>query len=143
MMEKKLGKIFNYIAASVLLLVGLIYMFKSGFMPYHSAAVSLKWVEVDAKFQYLILALMRAIGGLLLSLSLVTFFLQYKFEKTKETWIPGLILSVGLIICVATIYATLIVRLNSPGRPPTFLAVIGIALLYLGFYFNKKMIKKN
>ena len=45
------------------LTLGLIYLFRSEFMPYHAVAVGRSWSEVDSEIQILLLALIRALGG--------------------------------------------------------------------------------
>jgi drug/metabolite transporter (DMT)-like permease len=140
-MNTKIGNIANYLAALILLGMGLTYLFKNSFMPYHSDAISLQWNEVDSSAQFLILALMRAVSGGFIAVAIVTAFLQKKFTSDKITWMPLLILIGGLIVSLASIYATLIVRFNSPGKPPTLLAIIGIFLLIIGYIFNRKSLK--
>ena len=142
-MNTKIGNIANYSAALILLGMGLIYLFKNSFMPYHSDAISLEWNEVDSSTQFLILALMRAVSGGFIAIAIVAAFLQKKFTSSKIRWIPLLILIGGLIISLTSIYATLIVRFNSPGNPPTSLAIIGIVLLIIGYIFNRKSLSKN
>ena len=44
-------------------------------------------------------------------------------------------------VSLAPLYATLIVKLNTPGKPPTLLAIIGIVLLIIGYIFNQKSLK--
>ena len=46
-----------------LAIVGLIYIFRSEFMPYHAVAVGRNWAEVESAFQVLILALIKTFGG--------------------------------------------------------------------------------
>lgn len=142
-MSKKIGNISNYLAAIILMALGIIYLIKNSFMPYHSEALHLDWNEVESSTQFLILALMRAVAGGYIAASIVIIVLQKKFSSVQLTWIPWLILTTGLIVSFASIYATLIVRLNSTGKPPTFLAIIGIVLLFIGFVFNHKTINKN
>jgi hypothetical protein len=57
-MNRKIGNITNYLAAFILITMGLIYLFKKSFMPYHSEAVSMEWNEVESNFQHLIIAFM-------------------------------------------------------------------------------------
>ena len=140
-MNTKIGNIANYLAALMILGVGLTYLFKNSFMPYHGEAISLEWNKVDSSIQFLILALMRAVSGGFIAVAILTAFLQKKFASDKITWIPLLILIGGLIVSLASIYATLIVRFNSLGKPPTLLAIIGIVLLIIGYIFNRKSLK--
>lgn len=62
-MYRKIGNISNYLAALMLLALGMVYLFKNSFMPYHSEALSLDWYEVESRTQILILALMKAVAG--------------------------------------------------------------------------------
>ena len=82
-MNTKIGNIANYSAALILLGMGLIYLFKNSFMPYHSDAISLEWNEVDSSNQFLILALMRAVSGGFIAIAIVAAFLQKKFTSSK------------------------------------------------------------
>lgn len=86
---------------------------------------------------------MRAVAGGYVAASIVVIVLQKKFASTKISWIPWLILAAGLIVSFASIYATMIVRLNSPGKPQTVLAIVGIVLLIIGYIFNQKTLKRN
>ena len=44
-------------------IIGLIYIFRTEFMPYHAIAVGHSWKEVDSAFQILLLALIKVFGG--------------------------------------------------------------------------------
>ncbi|MCK5814827.1 MAG: hypothetical protein KAH07_02670 [Flavobacteriaceae bacterium] len=142
-MNTKIGNIANYSSALILLGMGLIYLFRNSFMPYHSDAISLEWNEVDSSTQFLLLALMKAVSGGFIAIAIVIAFLQRKFASAKLGWIPLLILIGGLTVSLASIYATLIVRFNSPAEPPTSLAMIGIFLLIIGYIFNRKSLNEN
>jgi len=142
-MNIKIGTIANYLAVVLLLGMGLIYLLKNSFMPYHSEAVSLEWNEVYFGTQFLILALMRAISGGFIAIAIVIAFLQNKFSSTKIKWLPIIILISGLIVGITSIYATLIVKFNTAGSPPTLSIIIGILLLIIGYIFNKKYLNEN
>ena len=142
-MNEKIGSIANYLAALILLTFGSIYLFKNSFMPYHSEALSLDWNHVEKGTQFLILALMRATAGGYITAALAVIVLQRKFTLTKIAWIPWLILVTGLLVNLASIYAIMIVRLNTPGKPPTLLAIVGIVLLITGYIFNRKTLMRN
>ena len=142
-MNERIGSIANYLVALGLLSSGMIYLFKNSFMSYHSEALSLDWKEVENSTQFLILALMRAVSGGWIAVAIVIIVLQRKFTLTKISWIPWLIFATGLIVSFVTIYATLIVRINSPGKPPNANLIVGIVLLIIGFIFNQKALKRN
>ncbi|MGB2153639.1 MAG: hypothetical protein ACPHVX_06770 [Flavobacteriaceae bacterium] len=136
-MRKNIGAISNYLAGLIILIMGLIYLFKNSFMPYHRDAVSMQWSELSMGTQFLILALMRATAGGYLAVAVMIIVLQRRFSKTPSKWIPIVILIPGFIISLTSIYATLLVRFNSPGKPPTLLAIFGIVLLLIGYINNK------
>jgi len=141
-MNQKTGTIANFLAAIILLTMGFIYLISSSFMPYHSEAVTMEWHELESSMQSLILALMRAVSGGFIAASVVIIVLQIKFYQSKLSWIPWLILVSGLIVSFASVYATLIIRFNTPGEAPTTLALVGSIILIIGFIFNKKALKQ-
>lgn len=134
---KNTAGLLNYLAALVMLVFGLIYLLKSRFMPYHSVAVSQEWHELSAGVQFVIIALMRVAGGGYLVAALCIVILQRKYCHKTIRWIPDLILAIGLIIGTISIYATLIVRSNTDGEPPTILAVIGVIFIIAAYVFNR------
>jgi len=137
-MTRKTGSILNYLFAALSLTFGIIYLTRSSFMPYHGAALAIEWNEVEQNTRYLILGLMRAVGGGFIVSATAIIFLQYKFSADKLKWIPSLILIIGIIIESTTIYATLIIRLNTPGNPPVSIAIVGLILLTAGYILNQK-----
>jgi len=130
----------NFLFALLSLAFGLIYIFRPAFMPYHSVALSKEWNEVDTNTQYLILALMRAVSGGFLVSAVAVIFLQYKFYISRIKWIPTLIFIIGIIIEATTLYAVMIVRLNTPGKPPESLIIVSFILLLAGYVFNLRSV---
>jgi len=61
--RKKLAAIVYGINALASLVLGITYLVKSSFMPYHNAALAQSWPESKSTIQVLILALMRVTGG--------------------------------------------------------------------------------
>ncbi|MCX6285163.1 MAG: hypothetical protein NTW31_13120 [Bacteroidetes bacterium] len=141
-MKNITGNLATYLSAGILLSFGIIYLFRNSFMPYHSAAVSMNWSQVDPATRYLILALMRAASGGFISLAFAMIFMQFKFTRCQISWIPVLILIIGTIAMICISYATLIISLHTPGRPPVTEAIIGEVLLIIGFFFNRKHVQK-
>lgn len=142
-MNKKIGNITNYVAALILIIMGLIYLFKNSFMPYHSEALSMDWNELDSNIQHLLVAFMRAVSGGYLAVAISVILLQRKFSMHKTSWIPFIILISGLVVSLLSIYATMIVRFYTPGKPPTAMAIVGVILLIIGYVFNRKSLKEN
>ncbi len=142
-MNRLIASISNYLAALILLLFGVTYLLRNSFMPYHSEALSADWNDLDKHLQILIIALMKVIAGGYLSVSLLIFFLQKKFNQKRIYWIPPLILICGVLISCTSIYATLLVRLHTHGQPPIQVAIAGLVLLIIGYVFNKRQLKRH
>ncbi len=142
-MKQTLASLANYIVAAALFILGLIYLVKPSFMPYHSQALSLPWNELSSATQTLFLALMRVCGGGWLAASLAIALLQWQFTKIKRaSWMPAAILGVGLVSVLSTLYATLLVYLNTPGVPPIPGVLILILLLIGGYCLNRTAVKR-
>lgn len=135
----------NYIVGAIWIVFGLVYLFKNSFMPYHADALSSSWEELNPAFQILILALMRAAGGGFFLAGLMIILLQRIYNLTNQKWIPSLILLMGVIIVLTTVYATLIVRLNTNANPPTLSSAGALVGLISGYLMNKyyKKVEKN
>ncbi|MCW3785375.1 hypothetical protein [Plebeiibacterium sediminum] len=143
MKNERIANVANYLAAAVALYMGTLYLTANSFMSYHSEAVSHPWSEVESSFQCLILALMRVVAGGFIATAIVIAVLQKKFTSDRKLWISSLILIQGLIVTLTSTYATLIIRLHTPGKPPTYLAIAIGALLIIGFIFNYRTLKSN
>ena len=141
-MTAKIASIINYLVAAGMLVFGIIYLTRGSFMSYHSEAISMEWGEMDHTSQVLVLALMRTVSGGFLVCSISIFFLQYRFSLERKSWIPVLILIIGIITQSTILYATILVRLNSPGNPPTGMAIGGTILLIAAYILNRIALRK-
>lgn len=142
-MKLKFAAFVNYLAAFGMFVIGMAYLTSTSFMSYHGEAISLTWSQVDNGYRFVILGLMRGVGGGLVAVSAAIIFLQYKFLSGKLPWIPSLILVIGIILFGAVLYAMLTVKLNTPGNPPVILTLSGIVLLITGFFLNRNEIRKR
>jgi hypothetical protein len=122
--------------ALVSILFGLIYLLRNQFMPYHAEALSLSWSELEENMQVLILALMRAVGGGFLATGLAILVLLIIPFKTGNTWSIYTIPAISLCISIGTLYATLLVKTKTPGKPPIVLSILALALTIIGFIFS-------
>jgi hypothetical protein len=135
-MNNSIGTLLTLAGAAVAIVFGLIYLFRSKFMGYHIMAVQKDWNELSHELQTLILALMRTVGGGFLSVSIAVIILQLEFNRSQNHWIALAILIVGGILTLGTLYATLLVRTKTKGRPPTIAALLLLILLLMGYFFN-------
>ena len=135
-MNNPIGTLFTLTGATVAIVFGLVYLFRSKFMGYHRMAVQKDWNDLSHEMQTLILALMRTAGGGFLSVSIGVIILQLQFNNSQNHWIALAILIVGSILTLGILYATILVRTKTKGRPPTFAALLLLILLLLGYFFN-------
>ena len=129
----------HFTAALLLGIFGLVYLFRSEFMPYHAVAVAREWRAVEHPFQILILALMRAVGGAWLATSLAIFILLFVPFRQGARWAQWAIPSVGLVAAVPTLYTTIYVGQNTPATPPWIAVVVGILLMVVGLILSVEM----
>ena len=123
--------------ALVSILFGLIYLTRNQFMPYHAEALSLSWSELSENMQVLILALMRAAGGGFLATGLAIFILLIIPFKVGDKWTITIyaIPAISLCTSLGTLYATLLVKTKTPGKPPV-VSFLALALTIIGFIFS-------
>ncbi|MFY0624752.1 MAG: hypothetical protein JXR07_00540 [Reichenbachiella sp.] len=131
----------TFLAASLQLLFGLVYIFRNEFMPYHAQAVGIEWEQVSESFQYLFIAGMKIAGVGFLMSSMMVAYLQIQFMKDFHKWIPNLILFIGTMSYIGSMSAILIVKFNTQGNPPYLLATAGWILIIVGYFFNRRFVK--
>ncbi|HNS18292.1 MAG TPA: hypothetical protein PKI34_10770 [Bacteroidales bacterium] len=131
-----IGTICTFAAAALAFLFGILYLIKRKFMSYHRKAVQKEWVELSPEVRTLILALMRAASGGFLSVSLVLAVLQIRFIHSHEHSIALTILAAGSILALGSLYAMLLVRTRTKGRPPIVPVAVIFILLIAGYFFN-------
>ena len=117
-------------------IIGLIYLFRSQFMPYHAIAVGKTWGEVDPSFQILLLALIRVVGGAWIATALAMGILLFIPFRQGIRWARWAIPAIGLVAELPALYATLSVTLNTPATPPWKGVVLVMALLVVGIIFS-------
>jgi len=115
---------------------GLVYLFRSEFMPYHAQAVGMKWDTVTPPFRVLILALMRTTGGAWLATAFAIYSLLCVPFRQGERWARWAIPAVGLVVALSSLYVTLIVKLNTPASPPWPAAALGALMLVIGLLLS-------
>lgn len=122
--------------AFILIIFGSIYLMKNQFMPYHSEAVGFSWSDLEPNFKVLIIALMRAAGGGFLATGLAILVLLIIPWRAGNIWSIYAIPAIGLCTLSGTLYATLLVKMKTPGTPPVILNFIGLGLTIISFVFS-------
>ena len=117
---------FLYLAvAASLFVLGVIFLVRREFMPYHAVAVGMPWAEVPENFQILIRALLKFMGGTVITLSVAVFILLLIPFREGASWSLWAIPLLCLSQCAAIGNATTQVVRKTPGRPP--LKSLGVA----------------
>jgi hypothetical protein len=117
-------------------LVGLIYLFRSQFMPYHAIAVGKKWSEVDPTFQTLLMALIRTLGGAWIATALAIGILLFIPFRQGMGWSRWAVPIIGIVSQIPALYATLSVTLKTPANAPWKGVVLIMILLIVGFILS-------
>lgn len=132
----KLAFTCHLLAALLLSIFGLVYLFRPEFMPYHAVAVSQSWVDVEPSFQVLILALMRVVGGAWLATAMAIVILLFFPFRRGDKWARWAIFAVGMCASVSSLYATIYVTTNTPATAPWAAASVGLLLLFVGLVLS-------
>ena len=119
-----------------LAMIGLVYLFRSEFMPYHAVAVGRNWAEVDSAFQILLLALIRVFGGANFSTALAMGIILFIPFRQGILWARWAIPSIGYATQLPSLFVTLSVTLKTPATPPWIFVVLGMVLLLVGLILS-------
>ena len=132
----KVGFWCHLLAMLLIGIIGLIYLFRSQFMPYHAIAVGKTWAEVDPAFQILLLALIRVVGGAWIATALAMGILLFIPFRQGIRWARWAVPTIGLVAELTALYVTLSVTLNTPATPPWKGVVLIMVLLVAGFILS-------
>ena len=137
-MSKRLKVAFwcHLIALLLIASIGVIYLFRAEFMPYHAVALGRDWAGLDRALQVLLLALMKAVGGGALAIAVAMVILLLIPFRQGPYWARWTIPAVGLVWVLPNLYGSVRVALNTPGSPPWRYALIVMALLIAGFLLS-------
>lgn len=135
-MENPVGTILTFSASFLAFLFGLIYLTRPKFMNYHSMAIQKHWEELKPEMQVLITALMRALSSGFLAVAGTLAILQLEFNRFHQKWIALTILIIGSILALGSLYAMILIRTKTQGRPPITIVVLMFILMIAGYFFN-------
>lgn len=110
----------------VLFFLGIIYLFRGEFMPYHSVAVGMLWSDVPSNFKVLILALMKAIGGAYAALALAQYLILFVPFRQGSHWAICALPLLIIAQCMIALYPICYVALNTSATPPYMVPLAGI-----------------
>jgi hypothetical protein len=116
--------------------MGIAYLSRSRFMPYHEEALGRPWQELDPRLQALLLALMRAAGGGLVVGGVGTAILLLIPFRAGDGWSLWAIPLIGLLTVLPTLRATILVRSRTGAHAPVWASLAGIGLIALGLILS-------
>ena len=99
-------------------LMGLVYLRRKEFMPYHAIAVGKQWHELGQTEQTMFLASMKIIGSSWVALSIALGLILRHAFRSGEAWAVYGVPVVGLAVAVPTLLAVLTVKKRTPASPP-------------------------
>jgi hypothetical protein len=132
----------NYISAAITILYGLAYLIEPRLLDFHRGAGQMSWEKLNAGYQTLILSLMRAVGGGAIASGCVGAILQYHFSESLQSWMPLTILISGAFVTTGTLYAMVLIRTKTKGRPPVPLVLTSLVLAVIGYLLNVHLAKE-
>jgi hypothetical protein len=127
----------HLIAISLGAIFGLVYLFRSEFMPYHARAVGSEWVRLEPRMQALLVGFLKATGGSLLGGSVAGgFILLFAFRRDAR-WAVWAVPLAGLLTSLSTLWASLYVQHHTSATTPWIASAIGCALFGGGLVLSK------
>ena len=131
------------LTSPVLLIFGFKYLFATEFMPYHSTAIGMPWTEVEPGFQYVILALMKVVGGSFIALAIALLMILVVPFRKGERWSFYAVPIMGIFCAGASLYATLFIKLQTGAGTPWLAAGIPVVIYVAGIVLTYKDIRKK
>lgn len=108
--------------------MGLIYITRSQFMPYHSQALQIEWSALSPNYQGLLLGMLKGLAAGQIVAGLATLLMAA--ASLRHSARPYLVLLpvVCLGYSLLLTYAMYVVTSRTPGEPPLGLGVVAVLL---------------
>ena len=120
------------LAAIATVLIGLLYASRRTVMPYHLEALETSWDEIDAKYQFLLKALLNGGGFFGLANGLFMLVILLIPFRQGELWAGYAVGFIGLVGCLPLGFIVHAVEKNTAGNPPLGVMVFVNGLLITG-----------
>lgn len=141
--RKNIAAIAYGMTALASLILGLVYLVKGSFMPYHDGALPESWAELGANTQVLILALMRVAGGGWIAMTFIITILLVKPFQADEQWALYALPLIILLFYIPNLWATLSVAIQTPGNAPWYGNAISCLAAIVGFIVYPKPLENS
>jgi hypothetical protein len=131
-----LSSAFYSITGVVSVVFAVLYLFRRQIMPYHAQALGTDADDLDPRFQVVLKAMMRVIGGGFFTATVaVVFFLsspRHLFSSWGKIALPAILLPISL----SAVIATLRIKRNTNANPPWKIALAVLLLLIMAMTFS-------
>jgi len=122
--------IFVFVGLSLLAL-GVVYLTRVEFMPYHSEAIQTAWSDLNNNYQGLILGGLKAFGGGAFMAGFAIVFMAVASLRKSVRPFMVLLPTVATGSWILLFYATYTVQTSTPGNPPLLLVGLVVAMSVL------------
>ncbi len=136
--SKTAAMVCHGLAISPMLMGGLVYAIRDSYMPYHAAATTFVWQELEPGVQILFRAMLNGAGSLMLLTALTLILLLIIPFRQNERWCFWAIPLIGISAMLITIRAGILVELNTPANPPWLWLLPVIGLFISGCFLSYK-----
>lgn len=126
---RKIAFVCYGIIALVSVVLGLIYLLRGEFMPYHAAALGMDWAAVDSALQTLLLALMDVAGAGWLTLAAALVALLVFAFPNGRLWVRVALPLLVLIFYGPTLWTTVAVTVATPAEAPWYGNAMALAAM--------------
>ena len=120
----------NLVAVLLTLGVGITYVTRKEFMPFHCVALGRAWSELEPPLRTVLLALIKGIGGYGLALALAQLIILLIPFRHGAVWALWAVPVVGLVLCSFSFYALTLLTKGTSANPP-YVVPLSAGFLYL------------
>ncbi|MFQ3190820.1 MAG: hypothetical protein ACI936_001955 [Paraglaciecola sp.] len=136
--SKRAAMVCHSLAIFPMLVGGLVYAIRDSYLPYHAAATTYAWHELEPGVQTLFLAMLNGSGSLMLLTALTLILLLIIPFRQNQRWCFWAIPLIGISAMLITIRAAVLVDLNTPANPPWLGLLIVIGFFTSGLFLSYK-----
>ncbi len=123
------------LAATLSILIGLLYATRKQIMPYHLKALETTWEEIDIKYQFMLRMLLNGGGYYGISCGLFMLTLLLIPFREGQVWAGYAIGIIGLVGALPLAIIVYTVKTKTKGNPPLWIMVVVNLLLIVGLLF--------
>ena len=140
---KKVSFICHALAATLMLIGGLVYFMREAYLPYHADATNHAWGSLEPGIQILFQAMLNGAGGLMIAIALTLIILLSIPFRRGEKWSYWVIPFIGICAMLTTLRSTLLVEMSTAAHPPWIILLVVTALFLVGLIFSLVSLKQE